>query len=180
MHRLRNFTIRNSGGRERGAVLVIALILLLVVTVLGVTGMRSTLLEERMTGNTQDMNVAFQAAEAALREGEELLRQPELPAFDGSSGLYQPADAAGLPLWETLDWSSLLEVREYAGLAGAPGSLGRAGGRYFIEELPRVATPGESLAADAPVDDASFYRVTARGVGTAGAATVMLQSTYKR
>jgi Tfp pilus assembly protein PilX len=37
-----------------------------------------------------------------------------------------------------------------------------------------------SLAADTPVDDVSFYRVTARGVGIAGGAAVTLQTTYRR
>ncbi|MCL4720903.1 MAG: hypothetical protein KJ041_02905 [Gammaproteobacteria bacterium] len=46
--------------------------------------------------------------------------------------------------------------------------------------MPRVATPGESLAADASVDEAIFFRVTARGVGVSGNAAVTLQSTFKR
>ena len=51
---------------------------------------------------------------------------------------------------------------------------------YIVEQLPRVATPGESLAADASVDEATFYRVTSRGVGVSGNATVTLQTTFKR
>ena len=47
--------------------MVIALVMLLVLTLLATASARMTLLEERMTGNTQDRNVAFQAAEAALR-----------------------------------------------------------------------------------------------------------------
>ncbi len=160
--------------------LVVALLLLLVLTVLGVTGMRSAFLEERMTGNTQDLNVAFEAGEAALRAGEAVLRQPALPDFDSDEGLFQSADPTSAPLWETVDWDDALAVLEYTGLDGAPGNLARVDARYFIEELPRVTSPGESLAADTAVDEAGFYRVTARATGAGSAATVMLQTTYRR
>lgn len=172
--------ISRSGSAQQGAVLVVALVLLLVLTVLGVTGMRSALLEERMTGNAQDLKVAFEAGEAALRDGEAVLRQPALPDFNDDDGLYQPAAPDVAPLWETMDWTDVDAVRLYAGLDDAPGNLSRADARYFIEELPPITSPGETLAADVAVDEARFYRVTARATGAAGAATVMLQSTYRR
>lgn len=166
--------------RQSGAVLVVALMVLLVLTVLGVAGSRGTLVEERMTGNTQDSGVAFQVAEAALRAGERFLQQPELPYFQGAGGLYSPAPYSGPPLWQTLDWRAPAAARDYEGMAGAPGSLSNAGARFIIEELPRVPTPGESLAADAPVDEPRHFRVTARGTGAGGNAEVTLQSTYRR
>ncbi len=163
-----------------GATLIIALILLLVLTLLGTATARMTLLEERMTGNTQDWNVAFQVAEAGLRDGETLLRQAVLPDFDGTDGLYTPADADDEPLWLTVDWSDGTQVREYAKLNDAPGAVNNARSAFLIEELPRIPTPGESLSADAPVDEASFYRVTSRGFGVAGNVVVTLQTTFKR
>ncbi len=51
---------------ERGAVLVVSLIVLLVVTLLGVAGMNSSLLQERMAANAQNSNRAFQGAESAV------------------------------------------------------------------------------------------------------------------
>jgi type IV pilus assembly protein PilX len=166
--------------RQRGAAMVIALVMLLVLTVLGTATARLTLLEERMTGNTQDNRVAFQAAEAALRDGEDLLEEPVIPDFDGTGALYQPAAPDEEPLWRSLDFASAGDASQYGGFADADGSLARAGASWFIEELPRVPTSGVSLAADTPVDDARFYRVTARGVGIAGAAAVTLQTTYRR
>lgn len=56
--------------RQRGAALIIVLLLLLVMTLLGLASLRSTLLEERMTGAMFDRSLAFQVAESALREGE--------------------------------------------------------------------------------------------------------------
>jgi type IV pilus assembly protein PilX len=57
-------------GRERGLVLITALILLLVMTLLGLAAIQNTLLEERMAGNFRAQSVAFQSAEASLRAGE--------------------------------------------------------------------------------------------------------------
>lgn len=60
-----------SRARERGAVLAVSLILLLVMTLLAVFALRGTLLEGRMAAGQKDRSLAFQAAEAALRLAEE-------------------------------------------------------------------------------------------------------------
>ena len=57
-------------GRQRGAALVTVIVLLLVMTLLGLVSVRATVLEERMSAGMYDRSLAFQAAEAALREGE--------------------------------------------------------------------------------------------------------------
>ena len=60
-----------SHSRQRGAVLLVALIMLLLLTILGAAAMRDTNLQERMAGNMRDHDLAFQAAEAALRFAEQ-------------------------------------------------------------------------------------------------------------
>lgn len=54
--------------RQQGAALVIGLILLLVLTILAVSGVMSSTLELRMVGNQQQQERAFQAAEFAIEE----------------------------------------------------------------------------------------------------------------
>ena len=172
---------RNFPARERGAAMVIALIMLLVLTLLATASARMTLLEERMTGNTQDRNIAFQAAEAGLRAGEDEAQVPVLPAFDANEGgLYVAAAAGAPPVWDGVDWTDADQVKVSEELADAPGALADAEVSYLVEQLPRVATPGESLASDTSVDEATFYRVTSHGVGVGGNATVTLQTTFKR
>ncbi|HTT09203.1 MAG TPA: PilX N-terminal domain-containing pilus assembly protein [Gammaproteobacteria bacterium] len=51
---------------QRGAVLIIALILLAVMTLLAVTAMNMNSMEERMAANVQEINRAFQTAESGL------------------------------------------------------------------------------------------------------------------
>lgn len=52
--------------RERGAVLIVAMIFLIIMTLLAVTGMTTTSLEEKMASNSQESSRAFQAAETGL------------------------------------------------------------------------------------------------------------------
>jgi len=51
---------------QRGAALVVGLLLLLVITLLAITGMTTASLELQMAGNEQYQERAFQAAEAAI------------------------------------------------------------------------------------------------------------------
>jgi len=61
------------GRQQAGSVLFISMMLLLMLTILGVTAMNNVTLEERMAGNLRDTDLAFQAGEAALRDGENWL-----------------------------------------------------------------------------------------------------------
>ena len=75
-------------GRQHGAALVVVLILLLVMTWMGVSSMRGTAMGERMSAGIYDRSIAFQAAEAALREGEAIIAtRPVFPTAGCSAGL---------------------------------------------------------------------------------------------
>ena len=66
---VKNLTMpRNT--KQQGVVLAVSLIMLLIMVVIGLASMQSTTLEEKMAGNYRDQNLAFQAAESTLREGE--------------------------------------------------------------------------------------------------------------
>lgn len=59
----------NSGyGRQQGAALVIGLILLVVLTILAVSGVFTSTMELRMVRNTQSQEHAFQAAEVGIED----------------------------------------------------------------------------------------------------------------
>ena len=60
---------------QRGAILIIALIMLLLLTIIGLSSMRGTSLQESMAGNMRDGSLALQAAEAALRQGENVVNK---------------------------------------------------------------------------------------------------------
>ncbi len=56
----------NTLNKQKGVVLVIGLLMLLVITIVGVTAMSSTTSNERMAANNQFQTISFQAAESAI------------------------------------------------------------------------------------------------------------------
>lgn len=161
--------------RQQGAALIIALVILLLMTLIGVTAMQTTVLQERMAGNLRDRNIAFQAAEAALRDAERFLQAPVLPSFNNSNGLLQRVPQGGdVAYWNSFDWVG--NSREFSGISEGLA----AHPRYVIEEFPPVADPSGSLEADAPLPEVRLFRITARAVGGSPDAVVVLQTRYRR
>jgi len=52
--------------QQRGVALVMALVMLLILTILGITAMNTSSLEEKMSGNVQESTRSFQAAESGV------------------------------------------------------------------------------------------------------------------
>ncbi|AKS40634.1 pilus assembly PilX family protein [Wenzhouxiangella marina] len=61
--------------RQRGAALLVALMVLLVLTLVGLTSSNVSIMQERMASNVSEMNLAFQQAEATIREIEQAVTQ---------------------------------------------------------------------------------------------------------
>ena len=158
---------------QRGVALITGLIFMVVLTLLVVAAMRTTILEEKMAGNTRDMNLAFQAGEAALRAGEQVLNCATLPAFS-TTGAYLTVGSRDDNYWlSTHNWttSAVTYASVPSGTAQAPA--------FVIEELAAVPTAGFSKKAG-PLTELGYYRVTARGVGANANTVVLVQSTYRR
>lgn len=69
----RPVTIASTSRAQGGVALFISLIFLLLLTIVGISAMKSAALQEKMAGNTRYKAVSFQYAEAGLREGESLI-----------------------------------------------------------------------------------------------------------
>jgi type IV pilus assembly protein PilX len=165
--------------QQKGAVLIVSIIVLLVLTLISVTAMQTTSLEEKMAGNMRNKNLAFQAAEAALRAGEGYLSGATLDPFNDTNGLYQPYIGSE-QRWEIIDWYTPAKVRTYDEDSDG-GDLNDLASMptYIIEELSVDTETGGSLEAGTP-HDSKLYRVTSRGVGGTANAVVMLQSVFSR
>jgi len=173
----------STGNRQRGVVLVISLLMLLVLTLIGLAATRSTTLEERMTANQRDQDVAFQAAEAALRDGESTLQAATPGQFDNTNGLYNSTSgtdytlAATYTAADTWDSTKTNSIAYSGTLSPQPYQVPR----YYIVETNSTGTStGQSLAADAPTSSATIYSVIAMGVGLSPNTVVYLETDYKR
>ncbi len=173
--------------RERGVVLVMAMVFLLILTLIGVTTMSTTVLEEKMAGNMQDKNIAFQAAESALTTGENWLRPlTEMPRFDPAvtnDGLHKQSDIS-TPVWETPGIWTGSDVVDYEQLPGPLPSgqlLSNVAEqpRYLIEDLGPVQDPLKIKLPPSP-PTRNVFRITARGVGSSAQAVVMVQSVFEK
>jgi len=162
--------------RQHGAALIVSMIILLIMTIIGITSTQVTVLEEKMSGNLRNRSIAFQSAESALRNAENSLTVAVLPDFDGTNGLYK---ATAPQKWESIDWNVAANVATYNGGDLGTGTVVSEAPKYIIEELKPVLGSGGSLEAGIP-QQTNYYRITSRGVGGTTNAVVMLQSVYKR
>jgi len=95
MNRVCKFVIAPCGTPETGAALFVCLVFLLIMTIVGLAGMQNTSLQEKMAGHLRDSDLAFQAAESALKAGEAVLEGGNIPTFvctSASDGLYFNSD----------------------------------------------------------------------------------------
>lgn len=157
---MRNFHMQEN---QRGVVLIVGLIFLVLLTMIGITAMQVTTMEERMAGNARDRSLAFQAAEAGLRNGGKFLIGKDFFAFDASctGGLCAQGSA---PDWKTYAWDGskdVLATTEITGLAEEP--------RYFSEYAGQIKCPGSAS------NWCSAYRLTVRGNGRNANTVVLLQ-----
>ena len=159
---------------QRGTALVMTLVILLLLTMLGITAINTSTLEERMAGNTKDQNLSFQAAETALRAAETWVQSTTAATqlnTNNAIGIYDPSVTA-IDVWDSIDWSST-NVVTYPGVPGttATGGLAEVGTqpKYIIEKVRTEAlSPGTRITV----------RITARGTGASDTTVSMVQSTY--
>lgn len=166
--------------KQQGAVLFVALIMLLLLTILGVSSMKGTLMEEKMSGNLRDHNIAFEAAESALRDAEATLSGVvSVTAFNNAGGLYDSDQDIISILTNASTWTTGASIEGTAipGVASTP--------RYVIQHRfhNEGSNPDSSEMAqeseDPPTNEASDYAVVyARGTGATDNAVVMIQTFY--
>ena len=165
--------------RERGIVLFVSLILLLILTLLGVTVARMQTGEERMAQNDLNHQNALQAAEAAARFAESNILQGiyvQALFYSNANGLYYLAPTAGSVV-DTMNWSVPgAATITYNG--PAIGNMTLSSPPIFLIELwSYIAGSGKQANMEGygtSVPTPTVYRITAHGYGgdTTSGATV--------
>ena len=174
---------------EQGSALIVSLILMLVITIIGLTALQGTTMQTRMATAMRDRSLAFEAAEAALRDAQGWLAaqfaggtKPDA-TNDGSTGVWivkEPQTAAGQDDymdWTTANWTAVGQAYPLqngaviAGLAGQP--------RVVIEEWQFMP---EGVEAPDVLLQVGFqtYRITTNALGAAPETSVTLQALVRR
>ena len=188
-------TVCHTAAKERGTVLIVGLLMLLVMTVLGVASMGNTVLQERMANNNRQQQIAFQAAEAALRAAESYLANTvnsvtaltvnfnsaapltglyaQRPPWTGMATRPVPA---GFDIYNDNDWlaaGNTVEVATVASVIRRP--------RYIIEYVGRVGPPPNDYSGKKPDTRQYGFRITAIGWGEGAVpnSRYLLQSSYR-
>lgn len=188
--------------RSRGAVLILGLVILLVMTMVGVAAIQTTALEERMAGNMRQRDLALHAAEAAAQLAATLIqRQVEVipPTDTGTYGVWRACEltdsgsSAVCTAYSTrLDhWASgrasTAGDKTYADIATLTGyaddlTINKIPG---VAKQPRVAIESQ-FVPDLPVDAASkgggvhYYKITALGFGADENARAIVETVIAR
>ena len=148
-------------------------------TLVGITSMSTTSLEEKMAGNMRDKNIALQSTEAALEDGEGWLASLGAEPADATSCGSPPCDVWALNILPSLADQSAswwqTNARQY-GTAGKDISEVNTDPYYVVEAQAYVRDNLDS--GQNPPTGRNFYRVTARGTGGSDDAQAVLQSTY--
>lgn len=147
---------------QRGVVLIVSLVFLLMLTLLATSSMQNATLQEKVAGSLR-LNVAsFQSAEAILRIAEATVRRPGFEREQCSTA------ASCLPPPEALTLVS-------GGSAGGSGVewVAANGGFYGIQHLGKTDTPAGVAPGEGPW---TLYRVTA--VGLQGSSRTVLESVH--
>lgn len=172
---------------QTGSALIVSLSILLVLTILGVSAMRTTSLQEKMAGNARDTDVAFQAAESAIREAERFLdtiSNRDLFSNTGGTGggYWLPRDTnAGDPEAWTVEtnWTSA-NTATYNNLQIAQQPV------YIIQAVEANVGGADGIqggigyGGGGLTPEYGVFQITARGFGVSPNSRVMLQSMYGR
>ncbi|MCG5517020.1 MULTISPECIES: PilX N-terminal domain-containing pilus assembly protein [unclassified Ectothiorhodospira] len=151
-----NARTRHALHSQQGAVLIVSLIFLVLLTLVGLASMQGSTMQERMAGNMYDRAIAFQRAEIALRAGENSLSNPiERASAVGHDRLDPP-----------LIWDG----------TSSHGDVADGAGGFYIEPPTELRHPG---GMDLTANECRLlFPVFAFATGGTDAAAVLIRSVF--
>jgi len=187
---------------QHGATLAIVLIFLVLVTLVSVTALSTTTLEERMAGNLRDQNLAFQAAESALRDAKldisgavvpggaiAKLRSPTISGatgFGDSASTLGTCSTTGLCLPSSLTYPSaalngtqILSSSFSTAPSVAYGTYTDAPPLDNVAIQPRYLIEAVRVCEGGGKCPSWMYRISARGYGARNETQVTLQEVIR-
>lgn len=168
--------------QERGFVLIVALLFLLVLTLLAVALFRSGGLQERIAGNTREKQRALEAAQSALQYGEWWLGQANRGTGANCNTITNANVLAQMQVCSnalanptSLPWAARADYLPPNMTVASGGGLSASGDINYQAE-PGLYISYIGLSADGT---AQLYQVTAFGYGGSASTAAVVQSTYQ-
>ena len=177
---------------QEGFVLIVGLVIMGLLTMLALSGMRDSTMQEKMAGASRDSGLAFQAAESALRDAENCITGATLNCtFDAATNeAHFAKDDAAFP--EHNDFFNATTWETFTPPV-APTALDGGGANYIIREAGTISGDGgaanqAAMAGDDMADSAgktsaassqTIYEITARGAGEGGSGQSVLRVYYR-
>lgn len=171
--------------QQSGIALFLSLVMLLILTMLGVSSVQTTSMQERMSRNALDSNLAFQSTESALHDGEDYIEDqinslvPFQAANAEDNGFYIQKGPTETPNWHSIDWQAANGFREAD--TNVPGVAEQP--KYILEHVRTIVSDQDRLNLDNIGQDTGsgrtqIFRITVLGTGGTSTAQAMIQSTY--
>jgi type IV pilus assembly protein PilX len=162
--------------KQHGATLIVSLVILLSLTMLGITSMKGTTTEIAMAGNLRESAITFQAAEAGLNEAESILAAGGDPV-----NMIAPTDTDPDYFLDTT-WDNATESSlTLAGITNNPRYIVKSLGIWNPDSNVSSLDPGFSgYGQTSSAKTVSYYRATSRGFGVTGKTYRTVQSFYGR
>ena len=159
---------------QRGAVLLVSMIMLLLITVVGVSAIGISSLDTKMTANSRDRQIAFHAAESGLREAESIVL---------NSGILDEGVTTGYFVDQVDQWWSTVDDAWWTNNAQSVGAYTGQTPPLYVVELTTIGRGDAGNKQQSLSDDTDFktlyYTITSEGEGPGGS-NVQLQSVYAR
>ena len=164
--------------RQNGFALIFSMLVLVLLTIVVVSGARTTLLNEWMAGSYMDRTRAYQAAEQSIQQAKALMTATVASVDYGELCLggcavsaaktvtASTVQATALPaVWSDVTAATMDQTSEST--AGGP----LATGKYFVTQLNNTFLPSDRLALGCKA-----YSIVGRGQGLDSRTVVVLQT----
>jgi len=183
------YSTRAINHSQRGVVLIVGLIMVLLISIVALASIRGSGLQEAMAGNIRDRGLAFQASEAALSLGESRVDylHAAAPVCNGtphnSLTCFTNLDATPAGSAQYLNDAGFTSKGNVTAMSLMTGMNVSQEPIFVLEELASF-TPDDGGALDESaaknITALTSYRVTSKGVGLTADSQVITQSTYNR
>lgn len=165
--------------RQNGFTLIMSLIILIILTMLGLSSIQGTQTEIAMAGNMREADIAFQSAETGLISAERVLGVTiSKNDFDDTNGLYAE-HTLDPDYFDESNWASEKSQESTATLTNVytnPKFIIKYLGDRSQNEVAKVNIGG--YGTQQPGFTVSNFRTTSRGFGQSDRSVRMLQSYY--